>query len=196
MLVFFILLLTFITLLAITTVQIHIKDLNIQNNKRKSGEIKIVLKILNIIPYIKINLLKNKLMKNINIKKMEKKLAATKIKVVKNDIKNILEKVIIERLYIKINLQSNNLIPIIFLSTTISTILSIIFTKKITKRENGRYEVNFEYNNSNRYEIYISGKVKIKFIHIITAICKNLIKRKDDKNVRKSYRRAYGYNNE
>lgn len=200
MLVFFlcliILLATFVILLAITTIQLEVRDFRLENNKRKDGEIKIVLKIFNLVPYLKINILKNKLIKKVNIKNVEKSIANTKIKLLKKDIEKILEKTRIERLYININLQSENIMLMTFLATIISTMLSIVYTKNMIKKENGKYRVSIEYNNPPKYEIYIDGKLKIKPIHIIIAICEILKRRKDDKHERKSYRRTYGYNNE
>lgn len=200
MLVFFlcllILLITFIILLAITTIQIQVKELKIENNRRKDGDIKIILKIFNLVPYLKFNILKNKLMKKVNIKNVEKSIANIKIKLLKNDIKRILEKTRMEELYININLQNDNIMIMTFLATIISTVLSIVYTKNMIKEEKGRYIVNIEYNNPPKYEIYIDGKLRIKLIHIIIAICEILKRRKDDKYERKSYRRSYGYNNE
>lgn len=67
MLVFFFIILiilgSLIVLLAGTTIQLQINNLYIKDNQRKDGEIKIVLKLLKIIPYLDINLLDSKFIK-------------------------------------------------------------------------------------------------------------------------------------
>ena len=67
MLVFFFIILiilgSLIVLLAGTTIQLQINNLYIKDNQRKDGEIKIVLKLLKIIPYLDINLLYSKFIK-------------------------------------------------------------------------------------------------------------------------------------
>lgn len=179
-----------ILLLALTTIQIQINNLVIKDNKKKDGEIIIVLKLLKIIPYLEINLLDSKFIK--------KEMALKKNSKLKNKIslKNLLKIVKLEELYIKLNLQSENLVVLTFVTVLISTILSIIFTQNMISEEEGKYSVNMKFGNNTKYELYITSILNIKIIHIISIMCENLIKRRVDTNARKSYRRTYEYNHE
>ena len=102
----------------------------------------------------------------------------------------------VEQLYLKINLQSNNLIIMRFITVILSTILSIVFAKNMIDKDEGRYGINMEYSNNTRYEIYLNCIINLKFIHIISVMCESFKIKRADKNARKSYRRAYEYNHE
>ena len=85
MLVFFFIILiilgSLIVLLAGTTIQLQINNLYIKDNQRKDGEIKIVLKLLKIIPYLDINLLDSKFIKKqMTLENLEKNMNKSKIK--------------------------------------------------------------------------------------------------------------------
>lgn len=201
MLVFFfvilIILATIIILLAATTVQIQINNLFVKDNKIKEGEIKVVFKLLKIIPYFEINLLESKaLRKKITLKNIEKNMKKANLKLYKNYTTQFLEITKIDELYLKINLQSSNLIALSFVTVIISTILSIIFAKNMISKEEGRYEINIKYSEQTQYEIYLNSIINLKFIHIISVMCENLKGKRADKNATKSYRRTYGYNHE
>lgn len=190
LLVLLIILSIIILLLALTTIQIQINNLIIKDNKRRDGEIKIVLKLFKIIPYLEINLLDSKFIKKeMSLKKHSKK---------KNKItlENLLEIAKLEELYIKVNFQSENLLILTFATVLISTILSIIFAKNMLAKDEGKYSVNMQFGNNTKYEIYITSILNVKIIHIISVMCENLIKRRVDTNARKSYRRTYEYNHE
>ena len=84
MLVFFFIILiilgSLIVLLAGTTIQLQINNLYIKDNQRKDGEIKIVLKLLKIIPYLDINLLDSKFIKKqMTLENLEKNMNKSKI---------------------------------------------------------------------------------------------------------------------
>lgn len=114
----------------------------------------------------------------------------------KDKITRFLEITKVEELYLKINLQSNNLIIMSFITVILSTILSIVFAKNMIDKDEGRYGINMEYSNNTRYEIYLNCIINLKFIHIISVMCESFKRKRADKNARKSYRRAYEYNHE
>ena len=166
-----------ILLLVLTTIQIQINNLIIKDGQRKDGEVKIVFKLLKVIPYLEINLLDSHFMKKeIQLKKYSKQ---------RNKIS-----------YVKLNLQSEKLILLTFITVLMSTILSIIFTKNMISEDEGKYSVNMKFGNDTKYEIYITSILNVKIIHIISVMCENLIKRRVDTNARKSYTRTYEYNYE
>lgn len=201
MLVFFFIILiivsSLIVLLAVTTAQLQINNLEIKDNKKKAGEIKLVFKLLKIIPYFEINLLESKfLKKKITLKNLEKSMKKTSFNLYKGNITRFLKVTSIDELYLKINLQSNNLIIMSFITVILSTILSIVFSKNMIDKDEGRYGINMEYSNNTRYEIYLNCIINLKFIHIISVMCESFKRKRADKNARKSYRRAYEYNHE
>lgn len=201
MLVFFFIILiilgSLIVLLAATTIQLQINNLYIKDNQRKDGEIKIVLKLLKIIPYLDINLLDSKFIKKrITLKSIEKTIKIAKLKLYKDKITRFLEITKVEELYLKINLQSNNLIIMSFITVILSTILSIVFAKNMIDKDDGKYGINMKYSNNTNYEIYLNSIINIKVIHIISVMCESFKRKRADKNARKSYRRAYEYNHE
>ena len=120
----------------------------------------------------------------------------SKIKTYKNELKQILEITKVEELYVKINLQSENIFLMTFATVILSTILSIIFAKNMIDKDNGKYGINMRYSNNTNYEIYLNSIINIKVIHIISVMCESLKRKRADKNARKSYRRAYEYNHE
>jgi len=179
-----------ILLLALTTIQIQINNLIIKDNQRKDGEVKIVFKLLKVIPYLEINLLDS------NFIKKEMKLKRYSTQKNKISLENLVEIAKLQELYVKLNLQSENLILLTFVTVLMSTILSIIFTQNMLSEDEGKYSVNMKFGNDTKYELYITSILNVKIIHIISVMCENLIKRRVDTNARKSYRRTYEYNHE
>ncbi len=201
MLVFFFIVLiilgSLIILLAATTIQLQINNLYIRDNQKKEGEIKIVLKLLNIIPYLELNLLDSKFIKKqMTLENLEKNIDKSKIKIYKNELKQILGITKVEELYVKINLQSENIFFMTFVTVILSTILSIIFAKNMLDKDEGKYGISMKYANNTAYEIYLNSIINLKIIHIISVMCEILKRKRADKNARKSYRRTYEYNNE
>ncbi len=201
MLVFFFIVLiilgSLIVLLAATTIQLQINNLYIKNNQKKDGEIKIVLKFLNIIPYLELNLLDSKFIKKkMTLENLEKNMNKSKIKIYKTELKQILGITKVEELYVKINLQSENIFLMTFATVVLSTILSIIFAKNMIDKDEGKYGISMKYANNTTYEIYLNSIINIKIIHIISVMCEILKRKRADKNARKSYRRTYEYNHE
>lgn len=201
MLVFFLILLiilgSLIVLLALSTIQLQINNLHIKDNRKIDGEIKIVLKVLKIIPYLEINLLDSKFIKKqITLQNLEKNMNKSKIKIYKSELKQILEITKLEELYVKINFESENIFLMTFATVILSTILSIIFAKNMIEKEEGKFGINMKYSNNTNYEIYLNSIINVKVIHIISVMCESLKRKRADKNARKSYRRTYEYNHE
>lgn len=201
MLVFFFIVLiilgSLIVLLAATTAQLQIINFEIKDNKKNDGEIKLILKFLKLIPYLEINLLDSKFIKKrITLKSIEKTIKIAKLKLYKDKITRFLEITKVEELYLKINLQSNNLIIMSFITVILSTILSIVFAKNMIDKDDGRYGINIAYANATKYELYLNSIINLKIIHIISVMCEILKRKRADKNARKSYRRTYEYNHE
>lgn len=201
MLVFFFILLiilgSLIVLLAATTIQLQINNLYIKDNNKKEGEIKLVLKLLKLIPYLEINLLDNKFIKKqMSLEKLERNMKTAKLKLYKTELKQLLEVTKLEEMYLKVNIQSSDIFFMTFATVVISTILSIIFAKNMLDKDEGKYKVKMEYANNTTYEIYLNSIINIKVIHIISVMCENLKRKRADTNARKSYRRTYEYNHE
>ena len=179
-----------ILLLVLTTIQIQINNLIIKDGQRKDGEVKIVFKLLKVIPYLEINLLDSHFMKKeIQLKKYSKQ--RNKI-----SLENLLKIAKLQELYVKLNLQSEKLILLTFITVLMSTILSIIFTKNMISEDEGKYSVNMKFGNDTKYELYITSILNVKIINTIRVMCESLIKRRVDTNARKSYTRTYEYNYE
>lgn len=149
------------------------------------------------------NKLKNKQGK---IKKLENNLKDKKIKLDINKIgKQITKENIndarklqmhIEKIKLKINFGTENTILTSFIVPIISTIWSIVLTKKRVKEEKQRLEINPIYNKGNLVNIVFEGIFEIKMIHIIKVICAKIKKRRVEKYERTSNRRAYDYSYE
>lgn len=183
--------------LALTTLQIQFDNLKIVNNKIKSGRIKLVLKFLKIFSYFELDLLESKFFKNkIKLANIQKNLTKEKISKFKIDTKEILELTKVEELYIKIDLQGEFIWILSLVTVIISSVLSIIMAKNNLDKEFGKYKVNFNYNMKTMYELDVSSVLNIKLIHIISIMCENLKRRREEKNANKSYRRSYGHNYE
>ena len=151
-----------ILLLVLTTIQIQINNLIIKDGQRKDGEVKIVFKLLKVIPYLEINLLDSHFMKKeIQLKKYSKQ--RNKI-----SLENLLKIAKLQELYVKLNLQSEKLILLTFITVLMSTILSIIFTKNMISEDEGKYSVNMKFGNDTKYELYITSILNVKIIHIIS----------------------------
>ena len=102
----------------------------------------------------------------------------------------------IEKIKLKINFGTENTILTSFIVPIISTIWSIVLTKKRVKEEKQRLEINPIYNKGNLVNIVFEGIFEIKMIHIIKVICAKIKKRRVEKYERTSNRRAYDYSYE
>ncbi len=184
-------------ILALSTLQIQFDNIKIVNNKIMEGKIKLVLKFLKIFSYFELDLLESKFFKNkMKLDNIQKNLTKEKMSKYKIETKEFLNVTDVEELYIKIDLQGENIILLSFVTVILSTILSVIMAKNNLSKEFGKYKVNLNYNLKHMYELNISSVFNIKFIHIISIMCENLRKRRVKENANKSYRRSYGHNYE
>ncbi len=184
-------------ILALSTLQIQFDNIKIVNNKIIEGKIKLVLKFLKIFSYFELDLLESKFFKNkMKLDNIQKNLTKEKMSKYKIETKEFFNVTDVEELYIKIDLQGENIILLSFVTVILSTILSVIMAKNNLSKEFGKYKVNLNYNLKPMYELNISSVFNIKFIHIISIMCENLRKRRVKENANKSYRRSYGHNYE
>ena len=184
-------------ILALSTLQIQFDNIKIVNNKIIEGKIKLVLKFLKIFSYFELDLFESKFFKNkMKLDNIQKNLTKEKMSKYKIETKEFLNVTDVEELYIKIDLQGENIILLSFVTVILSTILSVIMAKNNLSKEFGKYKVNLNYNLKPMYELNISSVFNIKFIHIISIMCENLRKRRVKENANKSYRRSYGHNYE
>lgn len=184
-------------ILALSTLQIQFDNIKIVNNKIIEGKIKLVLKFLKIFSYFELDLLESKFFKyKMKLDNIQKNLTKEKMSKYKIETKEFLNVTDVEELYIKIDLQGENIILLSFVTVILSTILSVIMAKNNLSKEFGKYKVNLNYNLKPMYELNISSVFNIKFIHIISIMCENLRKRRVKENANKSYRRSYGHNYE
>lgn len=184
-------------ILALSTLQIQFDNIKIVNNKIIEGKIKLVLKFLKMFSYFELDLLESKFFKNkMKLDNIQKNLTKEKMSKYKIETKEFLNVTDVEELYIKIDLQGENIILLSFVIVILSTILSVIMAKNNLSKEFGKYKVNLNYNLKPMYELNISSVFNIKFIHIISIMCENLRKRRVKENANKSYRRSYGHNYE
>ncbi len=204
--VFLFILLTIIIVLIFSKIQVEIENfrLNLPKNKDKilndTFLFKIKLVIFGTLPIINLKINREKL------KKLENNLKDKKIKLDINKIgKQITKENIndakklqmhIEKIKLKINFGTENTILTSFMVPIISTIWSIVLTKKRVKEEKQRLEINPIYNKGNLVNIVFEGIFEIKMIHIIKVICAKIKKRRVEKYERTSNRRAYDYSYE
>lgn len=204
--VFLFILLTIIIVLIFSKIQVEIENfrLNLPKNKDKilndTFFFKIKLVIFGTLPIINLKINREKL------KKLENNLKDKKIKLDINKIgKQITKENInyakklqmhIEKIKLKINFGTENTILTSFMVPIISTIWSIVLTKKRVKEEKQRLEINPIYNKGNLVNIVFEGIFEIKMIHIIKVICAKIKKRRVEKYERTSNRRAYDYSYE
>lgn len=204
--VFLFILLTIIIVLIFSKIQVEIENfrLNLPKNKNKilndTFLFKIKLVIFGTLPIINLKINREKL------KKLENNLKDKKIKLDINKIgKQITKENIndakklqmhIEKIKLKINFGTENTILTSFIVPIISTIWSIVLTKKRVKEEKQRLEINPIYNKGNLVNIVFEGIFEIKMIHIIKVICAKIKKRRVEKYERTSNRRSYDYSYE
>lgn len=204
--VFLFILLTIIIVLIFSKIQVEIENfrLNLPKNKNKilndTFLFKIKLVIFGTLPIINLKINREKLKKlENNLKEKKIKLDINKIgkQITKeniNDAKKL--QMHIEKIKLKINFGTENTILTSFIVPIISTIWSIVLTKKRVKEEKQRLEINPIYNKGNLVNIVFEGIFEIKMIHIIKVICAKIKKRRVEKYERTSNRRAYDYSYE
>lgn len=201
-----IVLLTLLLLIAFSRIKINIKNIKFTSYKveerhlQENYDIEVKLYVLKFLRILKINITKEKLEKlklENKIKKLEKKLI---LKDVKFDV-NIFDvlkklKIIFEELNLKIKIGTENsaLTSIIF--GIISGIIPFVFKNQIKDIERQKIDIKPIYLNQNLLNIELNCIFNIKMIHIIYVMYILNKKRRDEKYVRTSNRRSYGYSYE
>ncbi len=211
----FFLLLLIILLILSMKIQLQIKNLQYHSEKKQEEshlnpkyKISFCICILNKIPILKITLTKAKL-KKINQKthikeKIEREFDKQNIKRltreydVKKDIAEILKniKLKIEKINLKIELGTENVILTSFLVPVISAILAILIPSMKCKPHKQEFKVIPVYNSKNLVNFQLEGIFEIKMIHIINTICILKKKRRVEEYERTSNRRSYDYSYE
>lgn len=198
-------LIIFLSTIRIEADKIKLKIFEEQLNKSKiifDYELYISLYFLGKIKIAKIRINKEKLNK-INIKE---KINLEKIRKIKREtkenkeLKKVIKKLKIEisKLDLKLELDTPDVLITTGLVTTISIILSIMFSKliKIRKFNEYKYKIIPLYNNKNMLNLEFNCIINIKIVHIIFILYIFIKKRRDDKNERASNRRSYDYSYE
>lgn len=191
-----------ILLLLFSKIRIEIENIRFTSQKQArhiNKDYKIIIKILVLkkIPIIKMNITKTKLEKIELKKQIEKINFGDLVENKKFDIKLIkaikVLNVGIKRINLKAEIGTENAALTAILIPILSTILSIIFSKKVEKEQNQKFKLNPIYINQNLINILFSGIFEIKMLHIINVIY--ILNKKEgvDKNERTSNRRAYDY---
>ena len=206
---FFYIILTLIIIISIliilTTIKFQIQNMQISTQKeiKTKYQIIIIFSILNKIDYLNLKITPQKIKKELakkNIKKFEEKIKQNQIKSEKialEIMKNLKFKINSLNLKIKISLENSsiNAIATGVISTVISILLGKMLDKKIIKSINQiKWEIMPLYKNENFLNITLDCIISLNLIHIIYTIYK--IKKKGEKNVRASNRRAYANCNE
>ncbi len=194
-----------ILLLIFSRIKIEIENFRFTSHKQPrhiNKEYKIVIKlcILRKIPIIKINITKTRLEK-IELKKQIEKINFEKL----IDNKQIDLKIIkafkrlnvnIDNINLKIEMGTENAALTAIVIPVISTVVSIILSRKIKEEQNQKFEIRPIYINQNLINIMFSGIFEIKMIHIINIIYILNKKEGEGKNERTSNRRTYDYSYE
>lgn len=194
-----------ILLFLFSKIRIEIENLKITSQRQPrhiNQDYKLIIKlcILKKIPIIKINLTKTRLEK-IELKKQIEKINIEELMANKQFDLRIIKafkrlNIDIDNINLKIEMGTENAALTAIIVPIISTILSIIFSRKIKKEQNQKFEIKPIYINQNLINIMFSGIFEIKMIHIINIIY--ILNKKEgvDRNERTSNRRTYDYSYE
>lgn len=205
--VFLFILLIFFILIIFSKIQIEIINLKYTSKKVKLShlndkyKIQIKILILSIIPILKISITKERLQKlklsekinniDIDLSKIGKDINLNFIKQLKNIIN-----LQIKQFKLKVYIGTENTVLTSILIPAISTIISIILSRKKVRVENQTFGIEPIYNCGNLLNMELEGIFELKLIHIIKVIYIINRKRRVEKNERTSNRRAYGYSYE
>ena len=201
-----IVLLTLLFLIAFSRIKINIKNIKFASYKveerhlQENYDIEVKLYVLKFLRILKINITKEKLEKlklENKIKKLEKKLILKDVKFdvnVFDVLKNL--KIIFEELNLKVEIGTENsaLTSIIF--GIVSGIIPFVLRNQIKNIEKQKIDIKPIYLNQNLLNIELNCIFNIKMIHIIYVMYILNKKRRDEKYVRTSNRRSYGYSYE
>lgn len=203
-----IIILSFTTIMLLSTIQIKITNLILENKKERdvkrinnSYKIKIGMYFFNKIPILWINL-NSKKIKKISSSKSLPKVDFQKLKNKENinkKIVNLIKNIQIKVKNIKLNVNIGTIDAILtsYLVAVIASIIGIVLPH-ITEKNNINtcyFIVNPKYQNKNEYNIKFEGIIYIKIVHIIFSML-NFVRKGSNENERTSNRRAYAYSNE
>lgn len=205
---FFCIILIMIILLNIltifTTIQIHIQNIKYSTDRdngrhlNKNYKIEIKLYFLEKIRYFKLDITKKK-MERVKIQKNLDKVKQKMIKDKNNfDIK--LLKFLkylnfkIKKIKLNIDIGLEDAAANAICVGTVSSIIAIILGNFMKKNNQNFWKVTPIYKNRNLLNVNLDCIFSLKLIHIIYTIY--ILKKKGDKNVRTSNRRAYAHSNE
>ena len=197
-----------IEIILTSTIKIRIKNLKLStekyNGKLLDKEYQIIFKIFGLqrIKYLEIELTKEKLekiknkFKNINIKEVVNNMGE-KINIEYKDLKRI-KKYTPKLKYInlKANIGIENAWLTSYIVPIISAILGVALNKQLSESNENKFIINPVYVNKNLLNLELHCIFETKVIHIIYIIYILNKRRRDDKNVRTSNRRSYGYSYE
>ena len=197
-----------IEIILTSTIKIRIKNLKLStekyNGKLLDKEYQIIFKIFGLqrIKYLEIEFTKEKLekiknkFKNINIKEVVNNMGE-KINIEYKDLKRI-KKYTPKLKYInlKANIGIENAWLTSYIVPIISAILGVALNKQLSESNENKFIINPVYVNKNLLNLELHCIFETKVIHIIYIIYILNKRRRDDKNVRTSNRRSYGYSYE
>lgn len=172
--------------------------------KHTNNNYKIVIKlcVFTKIPILKVTITKLKIDKLIlkwkeKIKNVEMKFLSDTNQIDKKFIKAMKKiNLMIKRINLKIELGTENAGFTAIIIPLLSTLISIIFIKKVENYNRQFFRINPIYINQNLINIIVSGIFEIKMIHIINIIYVLSKKEGVKKNERTSNRRPYDYSYE
>ena len=204
------LIIVFIEIILTSTISIKIKNFKLSTEKYNgrliNGNYKITISLcaLRKIRFLNLEITRKKL-KEINvkdkIKRIVKKIDFQKIKKSKNiDIKSLkLAKKYIPKIkYIDLiaNIGTEDAVITSYIVVTISSLLGMLLKEQLAESYKSKFIINPIYINKILLNLEFNCILETKLIHIIYIIYILNKKRRDDKNVRTSNRRSYGYSYE
>lgn len=203
MLVFLFILFIIILLILFSRIRIEIINFKFYSmrSKHTNNNYKIVIKlcVFRKIPILKVTITKSKLDKLIlklkgKIKNIEMELLSNTNQIDKNSIKAMGKiNLMIKRINLNIELGTENAGFTAILIPLLSTLISMVFRKKVENYNKNVFRISPIYINQNLINIMISGIFEIKMIHIINIIYILSKKEGVKKNERASNRRSYDY---
>lgn len=203
-----IIILSFTTIMLLSTIQIKVTNLILKNKEKKnvkrinnSYKIKIGIYFFNKIPILWINL-NSKKIKKISSSKSLPKVDFQKLKNKENINKKILAlikniQIKVKNIKLDVNIGTIDAVLTSYLVAVIASIIGIILPH-ITEKNNINtcyFIVNPKYQDKNEYNIKFEGIIYIKIVHIIFSML-NFVRKGSNENERTSNRRAYAYSNE
>ena len=204
--VFLFILLMIILVIIFSRIRIEIINFKFYSMKpiHTNHDYKIVIKlcIFRKVPILKVTITKLKLDKLMikfkgKIKNIEMELLSNTNQIDKNFIKAMKKiNLSIKRINLNIELGTENAGLTAIIIPLLSTLISIIFRKKVENYNKQFFRISPIYINQNLINIIVSGIFEIKMIHIINIIYILSKKEGVKKNERTSNRRSYDYSYE